>query len=68
MIHINLLPVRQIKKKIQARKNVFGLGITLLVVLALLGVVALVLGFKVGELKASIAKLNKEAQKRPGPS
>jgi type IV pilus assembly protein PilN len=63
MIHINLLPVRQIKKKIQARKNVFGLGITLLVVLALLGVVALVLGFKVGELKASIAKLNKEKAK-----
>jgi type IV pilus assembly protein PilN len=63
MIHINLLPVRQIKKKIQARKHVFGLGITLLAILALLGVVALVLGFKVGELKASIATLNKEKAK-----
>lgn len=63
MIHINLLPVRQIKKKIQARKQVFGLGLTLLVVLAFLGVVALVLGFKVGELKASIKDLNKEKAK-----
>ena len=63
MIHINLLPVRQIKKKIQARKRVFGLGMTLLAVLAFLGVVALVLGFKVGELKASIATLNKEKAK-----
>ncbi len=63
MIHINLLPVRQIKKKIQARKRVFGLGMTFLAVLALLGVVALVLGFKVGELQASIAALKKEKAK-----
>ena len=63
MIHINLLPVRQIKKKIQARKRVFGLGITFLAVLALLGVVALVLGFKVGELQASIVALQKEKAK-----
>ena len=63
MIHINLLPVRQIKKKIQARKRVFGLGMTLLAVLAFLGVVALVLGFKVDELKASISVLNKEKAK-----
>ncbi len=63
MIHINLLPVRQIKKKIQAQKRVFGLGITLLAVLAFLGVVALVLGFKVGELNASIAALKKEKAK-----
>jgi type IV pilus assembly protein PilN len=63
MIYINLLPVRQIRKKIQARKNVFGLGITLLAVLAFLGVAALGLGFKVGELKASIADLNKEKAK-----
>jgi type IV pilus assembly protein PilN len=63
MIQINLLPVREIKKKIKARKHVLGLGITLLAVLALLGVVALVLGFKVGELKASISALNKEKAK-----
>ena len=63
MIYINLLPVRQIKKKIQARKKVFGMGITLLGVLAILGLVALVLGFQVGELKASIGALNKEKAK-----
>ena len=63
MIHINLLPVRQIKKKLEARKRVAGLGLTLLAVLALLGLVALVLGFKVSELNASIAELTKEKAK-----
>ena len=63
MIHINLLPVRQIKKKLRAQRQVAGLGITLITVLALLGVVALVLGYRVGELKASIAALNKEKAK-----
>ena len=60
MIQINLLPVRKIKKKIQARRRVFGLGITLLAVLALLGLVALGLGMKVDELQANIAGLKKE--------
>ncbi len=63
MIHINLLPVRQIKKRIQARKRVFGLGITFLAVLGLLGVVALFLGFKVDDLQTSIAELTKEKAK-----
>ena len=63
MIHINLLPVRQIKKKLKARKQVFGLGITLLAVLVLLGFAALILGFKVDELKNSIASLTKEKAK-----
>jgi type IV pilus assembly protein PilN len=63
MIHINLLPVRQIKKKIEARNKVIGLGFTLLVVLVILGVVSLVLGFKVGDLNASIASLQKEKAK-----
>lgn len=60
MIYINLLPVRQIKKKIKARNKVIGMGITLLGVLVILGIVALVLGFKVGELNAKIASLKKE--------
>jgi len=63
MIRINLLPVRQIKKKLQARNNIIGLGITLLSVLVVLGLVVLVLGFKVGDLKASIGELNKEKNK-----
>jgi len=63
MIYINLLPVRQIKKKIEARNKVLAMGITLLGVLVILGLVALVLGFKTGELKASIAALNKEKAK-----
>jgi type IV pilus assembly protein PilN len=63
MIQINLLPVRQIKKKIQALKRVVGLGITLLVVLGLLGLVAIVLGFQVDTLQASIAALTKEKAK-----
>ena len=63
MIHINLLPVRQIKNRIQARNRVLGLGITFLAVLALLGVVALFLGLKVDELQASIAALTEEKAK-----
>jgi type IV pilus assembly protein PilN len=63
MIRINLLPVRQIKKKIQARNNIIGLGIALLSVLAVLGLVALFLGFQAGELKASVSDLNKEKKK-----
>ncbi len=63
MIHINLLPVRQIKKKILARKRVYGLGVTLFAVLVLLGLVALVLGFKVDDLNASVAALKKEKAK-----
>ena len=39
------------------------MGVSLLGVLAILGLVALVLGFKVGELKASIAALTKEKAK-----
>ncbi|MFC1837395.1 PilN domain-containing protein [Thermodesulfobacteriota bacterium] len=63
MIYINLLPVRQIKKKIQAQKTVLGMGVTLLCVLAVLGVVAMVLSLKVGELQASIKDLEKEKAK-----
>jgi len=63
MIRINLLPVRQIRKKLQARNSVIGVGITLLSVLVLLGLIALVVGFKVGDLKASIGELNKEKKK-----
>ncbi|MBW2467443.1 MAG: PilN domain-containing protein [Deltaproteobacteria bacterium] len=63
MIYINLLPVRQIKKKIQARNKVFAMGSTLLGVLAILGAVALVFSIQVGDLNASIKKLNKEKAK-----
>ena len=63
MIYINLLPVRQIKKKIQARKQVFGMVATLVGVLAVLGLIALLLLFKVDELNASIKSLNKEKAK-----
>ena len=63
MITINLLPVRQIKKRILARKKIFGMGITLLVVLAVLGLVAMVLGFKVDDLNATISQLQQEKAK-----
>ena len=63
MIHINLLPVRQIKKKIQAQKTILGLGLTLIAVLAILGLVAMFLGFQVKELQTSIAQLNQEKAK-----
>jgi type IV pilus assembly protein PilN len=63
MIRINLLPVRQIKKKQLALSNIIRLGITLLGVLVILGLFALFLGVKVGDLQASIKKLNAEKKK-----
>ena len=63
MIYINLLPVRQIKKKIQAQKQVFGMVATLLAVLAVLGLTAFVLGLKVDELNGTIAELQREKAK-----
>jgi len=63
MIYINLLPVRRIKKKLQARKQVFAMGVTLVAVLLVLGLIAMVLGFKVSTLQANIADLKKEKAK-----
>ncbi len=63
MIYINLLPVRQIKKKIQAQKRILAMFITLLCVLAVLGVVALFLGFQIDELNTTISQLQKERAK-----
>lgn len=63
MIYINLLPVRQIKKKIQAQKRILGMVVTLLCVLGVLGLVAMVLGFKVDELNATISTLQQERAK-----
>ncbi len=63
MIQINLLPVRQIKKKAQAQKRVLWLGITFIAVLVLLGVVVMVMGYKVDDLNSNIASLRKEKAK-----
>ena len=63
MIYINLLPVRRIKKKLQARKQVLGMVVTLAAALVVLGLIAMVLGVKVSGLKANIADLKKERAK-----
>lgn len=63
MITINLLPVRQIKRRNLARKKIFGMGVTLLIVLAVLGLAAMVLGFKIDDLNATISQLQQEKAK-----
>lgn len=60
MLKINLLPVRQLKKRAKARRQLFGMSFLFLLVLALLGVTALLQAQKISSLKTDIAALTKE--------
>lgn len=62
MLKINLLPVRQLKKRAKARKQLFGMFFLLLLVLALLGVTGLLQAQKISSLKTDIAALKKEKE------
>jgi len=59
MIQINLLPIRQIKKRQQVYQQVILLLVSLLVVFTLMGMTTAVLSGKVKDLKTDISKLNK---------
>jgi len=63
MIRINLLPVRQIKKRIQSRNELIALLCFLLLVLTILGMVFLSLNSKVDSMNQEISKLSKEKEK-----
>lgn len=60
MLKINLLPVRQLKKRAKARKQLFGMFFLFLLVLALLGVTGLLQAQKISSLNTDIAALKKE--------
>lgn len=63
MIRINLLPVRQIKKRIKSRNELIGLLIGLLVLLLGLATVAYSQIQRIEEIHANIDNLNKEKTK-----
>lgn len=60
MLKINLLPVRQLKKRAKARNQLFGMFFLFLAVLSLLAVTGLLQAQKISSLQADIAALKKE--------
>lgn len=62
MLKINLLPIRQLKKRAQARKHILLLGLALSVSLLLFLFLGLHQANKIEELQASIANLKKLEQ------
>lgn len=60
MLKINLLPIRQLKKRAQATKQLLGMVLLLLGTLAVLATVGVIQTQKINSLKTDIARLNKE--------
>ena len=60
MLKINLLPVRQLKKRVQATQQLVGMVLLLLLVLAFLATIGIFQTQKINRLQADIAQLNKE--------
>lgn len=60
MIEINLLPVKEIKALLQARKQVLGFIVSFVALLAVLAFLGMMLVFKVDDLKARVSDLEKE--------
>ena len=60
MLKINLLPIRQIKKRARAKKQFFGMLFLFLLVLALLAAVGVLQAKNISMLEQSIAELKKE--------
>lgn len=60
MLKINLLPVRQLKKRAKARKQLFGMFLLFILVLALLAATGVLQAQKISGLQTDIAALQKE--------
>lgn len=59
MLKINLLPVRQLKKRAKARKELLGMSLLFLLVLTVLGVTGVLQAQKISDLQADITALQK---------
>jgi len=57
MLKINLLPVRQLKKRAKARKQLFGMFGLLILILAVLMIVGVLQAHKISNLESDIATL-----------
>lgn len=62
MLRINLLPIRQLKKRAKARNQLVAFFLIFLVVLALVGVTGVLVSAKITELNEDIAAKTKEKQ------
>lgn len=63
MLRINLLPIRQLKKRAKARNQIIGFAMIFCAVLVALGFVGLLQLNKVENVQASIAELKREQQR-----
>lgn len=63
MLRINLLPVRQLKKRAKARNQIVAFCMVFCAVLAVLGFVGMLQLTKIETVQAAIAELNKEQQR-----
>ena len=63
MVHINLLPVRQIKQKAAARQQLVTVFLSFLLLLTVLGVIGFFQVSKASQLQDDITQLNTEKQK-----
>jgi type IV pilus assembly protein PilN len=59
MLKINLLPVRQLKKRANAKKELLGMSLLFFLVLAVLGVTGVLQAQKISGLQADITALQK---------
>ena len=63
MLRINLLPIRQLKKRAKARNQIFSFITLFIFLLLILGAVGFLQTAKIGTIESSIANLKKETQK-----
>lgn len=63
MLKINLLPIRQLKKRAKARNQVIGMGLLLFLTLAVIGATGFVQSQKIKTLQQDINALTKEKNK-----
>ncbi len=63
MVHINLLPVRQIKQKAAAKQQLATVFISFLALLAILGIAGFFQASRANQLQNDISVLNKEKQR-----
>ncbi|WP_456386980.1 PilN domain-containing protein [Desulfolithobacter sp.] len=63
MVYINLLPVREIKQRIRAKRQLVAIGISFFIFLVILGVAGYMQATKVERLGKEISALKKEKQR-----
>jgi type IV pilus assembly protein PilN len=62
MLRINLLPIRQLKKRAKARNQIFSFVAVLILLLLVLGAVGFLRNTRIEGIELKIAELNKEKQ------